>query len=669
MRHPPLLFALAGLSILATWGHAEERADDEDAGEIIEVVDRAPIDTTPPGQDEVEREELRVIPGSRGDALSALKNLPGIAAAPAFDGGGDLAVRGTAGEDSLYLVDGVPIPLSMHFDNLQSVIPSEMIERIDFLPGGFGVEYGRATGGIVSIVTRHNAPQRWSGFAEMSFINASGLVRGPISKEHGVSFLAGFRRSIIDALLPAVLPDDSSLDFQTPPRYYDAQARIDWVPSHEHRLSLTFLGSDDRTGFSLAEENPHDPEVTGTLRGRDAFGRAFVRWQYDGGAVKNDATLSLGASVRERYLNDTHFYRVEPRIVYARNQLTWKAHRKMSVRAGGDVGVARGGVAAKVPLPITEGGVDSSFTADPHIDADIPVDDEHMAAWSAIDLQATKPLMISAGVRVDRYNRNPGTRLHPRVSATYQLAPALAVRAAAGTYSRAPALAESMRTDLEPEHARHLVGGVDVTPLQGVRVSLTGFHTKLSKLVALDTELMDDPLQSYRNQGKGRVIGAEAMVRLRRADLFGWLAYTVSRSTRVDGPGRAERLFDYDQTHNLTAVGSYRLGKWRLGGRFRLASGLPYTPVTGSVYLADHDIYRPMYGEHNSERMSVSHQIDLRVDRRFRVASIALDAYLDVSNVYANAQELGYEYNFDYSKREVFTDVPFLPSLGLRGTF
>ena len=35
---------------------------------------------------------------------------------------------------------------------------------------------------------------------------------------------------------------------------------------------------------------------------------------------------------------------------------------------------------------------------------------------------------------------------------------------------------------------------------------------------------------------------------------FGWIAYTLSRSTRVDRPGRELRLMDYDQTHNLTAV-------------------------------------------------------------------------------------------------------------------
>lgn len=669
--------ALLGLSADAL-GQAPPKTAPTDAelikaaeanGEVIEITADTPIDTTKPSSEEVEREELRVLPGSQGDALAGLRNLPGIAAAPAFDGVGDLAVRGTAGESSLYLVDGVPVPIAMHFGNLQSVLPTEMIERIDFSPGGFGVEHGRATGGVISIVTRQNQPDVWSGFAELSFINAAGLFRGPVSKKHNVSLVAGFRRSLIDAVLPVFLPDDGALTFRTPPRYYDAQARIDWVPSDKHQLSVTFLGSDDVTGFTVTAEDAHDPDVTGTLTGRDAFARVFARWHYKDESLSNLATVSVGTSVLERYLNDTHFYRVKPRVVYARDELVWKAHSALSLRAGGDAELISGELAAKVPLPGGEGTLDSSFTLDPHIDVDTDANDTRAAAWLATDIRPVRDVSVSIGARVDRFTRNKATIVQPRVSATYQLSRKLALRTAFGSYSRPLRLAESIRTDLKPERGRHFVGGLDASVVRGVRVSATGYFTTLSDLVSVDTQLMDDPLQSYRNQGTGRSVGAELLVRVKRNRLFGWLSYTLSRSTRNDGAGRMKRLFDYDQTHNLTAVASYRLGKWRFGGRFRLASGLPYTPVVGSTYRSDHDIYTPIHAAHNSDRLALSHRLDLRVDRRFTVSGVAVDAYLDVANAYANAQELGYSYNFDYSEREAETDVPFLPSFGVRGSF
>ena len=67
----------------------------------------------------------------------------------------------------------------------------------------------------------------------------------------------------------------------------------------------------------------------------------------------------------------------------------------------------------------------------------------------------------------------------------------------------------------------------------------------------------------------------EALIRARRDDYFGWIAYTLSRSDRIDSPTSERRLFDYDQTHNIIAVASYQLGKWTFGGRWQYSTGSP----------------------------------------------------------------------------------------------
>ena len=51
----------------------------------------------------------------------------------------------------------------------------------------------------------------------------------------------------------------------------------------------------------------------------------------------------------------------------------------------------------------------------------------------------------------------------------------------------------------------------------------------------------------------------------------------------------------------LSVVASYDLGRgWEVGGRFRLVSGNPTTPIEGAVYDAGLDVYRPIYGRTNS---------------------------------------------------------------------
>src|SRR5688572_14012292 len=60
-------------------------------GETIEITSEAPVDKAAPAPEQVTREEVRTLPGARGDALEGVRNLPGVAFAASFDGQGDFA--------------------------------------------------------------------------------------------------------------------------------------------------------------------------------------------------------------------------------------------------------------------------------------------------------------------------------------------------------------------------------------------------------------------------------------------------------------------------------------------------------------------------------------------------------------------------------------------------
>ena len=155
-----------------------------------------------------------------------------------------------------------------------------------------------------------------------------------------------------------------------------------------------------------------------------------------------------------------------------------------------------------------------------------------------------------------------------------------------------------------------------------------------------------------------------------RATAF--VTYTISRSERRDHPNSQPalpwRLFDYDQTHILTTAGTWRIGRgWQVGGTFRLVSGNPETPVIGSVYNADRDVYRPIYGAVNSARNPLFHRLDVRVEKQWHPGRMLLAAYLDLQNAYNQQnREIG-GYGFDYRQRVDVTGLPILPSIGLRG--
>jgi hypothetical protein len=171
------------------------------------------------------------------------------------------------------------------------------------------------------------------------------------------------------------------------------------------------------------------------------------------------------------------------------------------------------------------------------------------------------------------------------------------------------------------------------------------------------------------NGGIGRVYGAEVSLKAAAGERAGgFLSYTLARSERRDHPGDAWRLFDFDQTHILTTAGSLRLDRgWQVGATFRLTSGNPETPVVGSVYDANHDVYRPVYGATNSARAPLFHRLDLRVEKQWHPGRILLAAYLDLQNAYNRKNEELTGYGYDYRQRVAVYGLPALPSLGLRG--
>jgi TonB dependent receptor/Carboxypeptidase regulatory-like domain/TonB-dependent Receptor Plug Domain len=636
------------------------------ASEVIEVQDKAPA-PPPPNRQSLRREVINRIPGSRGDALQSVRSLPGVAAT-SRGGPGLLVIRGASPEDSRITIDGIEVPLIYHFFGLQSILPSEFISSIEFTPGGFGVEEGRATGGIINVVTRDDVVPKAEGFAELSFINLAALVQAPVSKKHHVQVSAAIRRSIIDFILPAVIPKDT-LNFTAAPTYYDGQLRLDWRPSDRDRFSLFTLTSLDNLSLINNTIDPNDPVTNGaTFENETSFTRTIASWTHG----KNDLVhrLTLSASMGGfRFAIADRFLKVDQTTAELRNDLNLKLSDKVRLRAGTHARSQAIDLDVKFPAQPTEGQPPAtSFSSLPLVIYNKQVHNDVAAAYAAIDVKPVPKALVTAGLRYDYYDHIGQATLSPRGQASYQLSEALTVKGSVGEYSRGLQQGEAVPTNLRPERATQLVMGLEHQTGDGISTTGSLFYTDRRDLVVRDPLLgMTDPLNAYVNDGTGRSYGAELLVRVQRPTYFGWAAYTYSRSNRVDQPGGARRLFDADQPHNLIVVASKKLGRWEFGGRFQYSTGTPETPITGALYLADTNTYIPTYGTVNSARIEDGHALDLRIDRRWTWGAFKMSAYLDITNVYAHARVLGYSYNYDFTERQAITELPIVPTIGLRG--
>jgi outer membrane receptor protein involved in Fe transport len=208
--------------------------------------------------------------------------------------------------------------------------------------------------------------------------------------------------------------------------------------------------------------------------------------------------------------------------------------------------------------------------------------------------------------------------------------------------------------------------------LPGFDASLEGFYKHLDQLIvgyAAEDEAGFGA--RFANTGRGRIYGGEFMIRYRPANsrFFGWIAYTLSRSERASSKSEDLHLFEWDQTHILSALGNVKLGRgWSIGSRFRYVTGAPYTPYLGGVLDLDAGAYSPVTGSTPfTARLPAFHQLDLRVDKTWEFSRMKLMAYLELRNTYNRRNAEGKNYSYDYAQSANQSGLPILPVLGLRG--
>jgi len=294
-----------------------------------------------------------------------------------------------------------------------------------------------------------------------------------------------------------------------------------------------------------------------------------------------------------------------------------------------------------------------------------------------MELTPYRRVKLVPGVRVDYAKDVERWDISPRVNGRYILIegyPQTTLKGGVGVFQRPPEFQESIppfgTEGLRSNRSIHYALGVEQDLTRKIDVSVEGFYKKLDLLVARAPD--ESGTYTYNNLGSGYVVGSEMLLRYKPdEDFFGWIAYTLSRSMRREAPGEELRFTTFDQTHVLTALGSYRLGRgWEFGARYRIVSGNPYTPIVGSIFDANSATYAPIEAsEPYSERFPIFTQLDVRVDKAWQFKDWKLSTYLDIQNVYYAQNVQDYEYNFNYTKKSPVSGLPIIPSIGVRGEF
>ena len=606
-------------------------------------------------------ESRKIAPG--GDPAQVVKLLPGVQTS-GF--GSDVIVRGSGPRDTRYYIDDLEVPFLFHSVGNLSVVPPALMTEVSFDAGGFGSEYGNATGGVIVIRTKNDIPERpmTELVANVPFYSGVFHTR-PLSETSSLS--VAVRRSYIEVFIDAALKNEEGGGDITLVPYFADMHTVYLNKTENGHSKFTILGAYDGVSAAIPSDSFADEDGRASIEFKTSFinlglekmGRINRDWKY---------TTTPQVYYFESNANFVgNAFALDVTTVRSPTEFSKRLSKTEELVFGIDPAVGRADLDINaIDFRPDDPGFDPEDAHMRRVIVKIPF--QNYSAWTSIDKQFGN-VLVTPGVRAYYDSLIKKTSADPRLRARVAVNETNVIKTAVGQYSQSPDPAASSadfgNPDLKYIRSNHYVLGLETKWGENWVTEVQGFYK-----TAYD-DVRSDVTTRYNSDGSFRSIGGELFIRRNLTGrLFGWLSYTYSKTEERDSDADPFRDSRYDQTHVLNLVSSYRLTSvWEIGTRYNYHTGDTFTPTTDSVYNANLDKYQPRDDPENksSERLPDYNSVTVYATKDFLFDTWKMALKFGMESYWPKTQVFGIGYNYDYSKEEEQKGLTAIPFLEVRG--
>ncbi len=619
----------------------------------LEIVVEARRDDPVVSVTSLDRERVERTPGTFEDPVRLVQALPGVSVTPEYSPkAGDISVRGAGPGESRFLLDGVDLPYLFHFNGYSSVFHTRMLDELTLWPSTYGANWGGATGGVIETKSRWDEPDEVRGSINLNLVMGGGEVRAPIGDKFVVR--ASGRRSYLDA----VSRDDEQ--YTVFPIFWDYFGRAEYHPGKDRHWGLVAFGAGDaytRYAGEPTELVGWEQETNPQFEYDQRYHVAGVVHRERAGRTRLDGVLAYVDYAVDGTLPSAS-ERFHERALQLREDLVTAPTDTFSLAYGAEVEATQTAIDAETAQAWPEVAREATLLGR---GVSTSIDQARLTgavyAEGRIELG---PVRLVPGLRAGYDTLTAAPTLDPRFLARWQIGPDTRLRAGVGQYSQYGSVSQLSPVTGDPgagpSRAQQVALGFDHAIAGRWEVGVDVWGKRMEGLFL--TELDGD----VRGGVDGDAWGVELTSRYRIRDrFFAAAAFAFGHATR-DG-----EVFDYDQpwSGNLVASWTFR-PTWNVGLRYRLAAGLPYTPVEDGLYLAASDTYTPVYGQRNSARYVPYQKLDLHIEKTFHTRLVQVTAYAELWWVPSGSNVMYLAYRYDYDESAPVAGPSFIPLVGIR---
>lgn len=612
------------------------------------------VNSTKIGQIELNVEQIKTLPAFMGevDIIKSVQLLPGVSSVS--EGGQGFYVRGGGPDQNLVLLDEGVVYNAAHLFGFFSVFNADAVKSVNLIKGGIPANYGGRMSSVLEVNMNEGNNKKFKVKGGIGVIASRLTIEGPLKKDKG-SFIVSGRRTYIDLLMKAAIPDSSPFS-GSGYYFYDINLKLNYKLGEKDRIFLSGYYGKDEFSFGNKED---DFKVTmpwgngvAALRWNHLFTNklfmnlttTFSDYQFSFGSEQDQFRIALVSGVRDMGAKADFSY-----FPNNRHKIKWgldyiyHTFNPASVSAESEDVVFDTGKAQKLYSHET-------------------------AVYLLDEFDLNEKIKINAGLRYSMYQHvgpferfikgdisTPDTSkvyekgdvikfyqgLEPRISGRLLLNDKSSIKAGYTynyQYVHLTSLsAVSLPTDIwypttdiaKPQKGwQGSVGYFRNFLDDKYEASVEVYYKGMKNLIefkegALPGDNVADNTDNLLVFGEGWAYGAEFFFKKSYGKLTGWIGYTIAKTERKFPDLNSGKVFPakYDRRHDLSVVAGYKLNdRWTFGAAFIYATGNTLTLPT-SWYVQDQNLLFN-YGARNSTRMAPYHRLDISVtwyDKAYKI--------------------------------------------------
>ncbi len=652
-----------------------------------------------PGVYALEPEVARNLP-SPFKGFQALSVLPGVAANNELSN--QYSVHGGGFHENLIFVNGfeVYMPLRPRQGEQEGLglLNPELADRLVLYTGGFPAKYGGKLSSVLETSYHRPDSESMRGSATASLLDAGLSHRGAVAGGR-FGWNAGFRKARARHFFRT---QETKGDYR--PDYTDVQGLATWrfAPGHEIEVLgiyanhvFRFEPESRKTYFGIVSTDPTRPSDLRSFWTRyegdenDGYktrfaGLRLINRVSSSWSVEHDAAyFSISETERFDIQGTSIVFRVDPNSdpntgaghiptgnvteeEFADNLIesaAWTGQGRYRFQASRHVMEAGWSVRAfsfsdRIDEHSLLYGRNTSGES-VRIEANRLSDEATLSAWkTGVYLQDTIQrggLLVTGGMRADRFSFNGVWTVAPRISARYVASERITATGSWGYYHQTPTYREfrgkpvpgetilgALNRDIRSQRAvQYVLGGEYFLPSRRLYVRATAFYKDMDRLISYDVRNVR-LLYSGENDAEGEAFGLDV-------HLYGELVpglesrlnYAYLNAVETFLPEYRSEVLDgtiprpSDQRHTISLfVQDYIPGDdtWRVHLRGLFGSGFPYTPPVPDRQIGRFVIQVP--GERNSARYPPYQRVDLGLTK---IVDVGAGMHLELTAELLNA--------------------------------